>query len=80
MIIYQQPGSGSFRAEYFHSEGHVIRYGISFADRTAVFESDESGNATKFKLTYTLNPDGLLSIQFAIAAPGKPFQTYVGGT
>jgi hypothetical protein len=80
MVIYPQPGNGSFRAVYFDNEGHVIHYGISFANHTAVFESDEPGNATKFKLTYELKPDGLLSIQFAIAAPGKPFQTYVSGT
>jgi hypothetical protein len=80
MVIYPQPGNSSFRAVYFDNEGHVIHYGISLADRTAVFESNEPGNATKFKLTYELKPDALLSIQFAIAAPGKPFQTYVSGT
>jgi hypothetical protein len=80
MIIYQQPGSGAFRADYFDNEGHVIRYAISIAQHTAVFESDEPGNATRFKLTYELKSDGLLSITFAIAGPGKPFQTYVSGT
>src|SRR5262245_14240036 len=80
MLIYQQPGTSSFRADYFDNEGHVIHYAISFADHAAVFESDEPGNATRFKLIYDLRPDGLLSIQFAVAAPGKPFQTYVTGT
>jgi hypothetical protein len=80
MIIYQQPGSGAFRADYYDNEGHVIHYAISLAEHTAVFESDEPGNATRFKLTYELKSDGLLSITFAVAGPGKPFQTYVSGT
>ena len=80
MIIYRQPANSSFRADYFDNEGHVIRYAISFAEHAAVFESDEPGNTTKFKLIYELRPDGLLNIQFAVAAPGKPFQTYVTGT
>ena len=80
MIIYQQPGSGAFRADYFDNEGHVIRYAISVKEHTAVFESDDPGNATRFKLTYELTSDGVLSITFAIAGPGKPYQTYVSGT
>jgi hypothetical protein len=80
MIIYQQPGSGAFRADYFDNEGHVIRYAISVKEHTAVFESDDPGNATRFKLTYELKSDGLLNITFAIAGPGKPYQTYVSGT
>jgi hypothetical protein len=80
MIIYRQPGNGAFRADYFDNEGHVIHYAISLAEHRAVFESDEPGNATRFKLTYDLKSDGLLSIDFAVAGPGKPFQTYVSGT
>jgi hypothetical protein len=80
MIIYQQPGPGAFRADYFDNEGHVIHYSISLADHSAVFESDQPGNATRFKLTYELKSDGVLSIDFAVAGPGKPFQTYVSGT
>jgi hypothetical protein len=80
MIIYPQPGNGPFQAEYFDSEGHVIHYAISFVDHTAVFESDGPTTAPRFKLSYDLKPDGLLGINFAIAPPGKPFQTYVSGT
>jgi hypothetical protein len=80
MIIYRQPGNGAFRADYFDNEGHVIHYAISLAEHSAVFESDEPGSATRFKLTYDLKSDGLLSIDFAVAGPGKPFQTYVSGT
>jgi hypothetical protein len=80
MIIYRQPGNGAFRADYFDNEGHVIHYAITLGEHSAVFESDEPGNATRFKLSYDLKSDGVLSIDFAIAGPGKPFQTYVSGT
>lgn len=79
MIIYPQRGTGRFRADYYDNEGNVIHYGISFGNKTAVFESDEPGNPTRFKLTYELKPDGALDIKFAIAAPGKPFQTCLTG-
>jgi hypothetical protein len=80
MIIYRQPGNGAFRADYFDNEGHVIHYAISLAEHSAVFESDEPGDAMRFKLTYDLKSDGLLSIDFAVGGPGKPFQSYVSGT
>lgn len=69
MIIYQLPASSQFRADYFDSEGPVIRCTISFSEHAAVFESEEAGNATRFKLNYERKPEGLLGIQFAIAAP-----------
>jgi hypothetical protein len=78
MIIYPQPGN-RFRADYYDNEGNVIHYGVSFGQNTAVFESDEPGTPTKFKLTYELKQDGTLKIDFAIAPPGKPFQTCLSG-
>jgi hypothetical protein len=33
-----------------------------------------------FKLSYELKPDGMPAINFAMAGPGKPFQTYISGT
>ena len=80
MIIYQPPGNSAFRADYWDSEGHVIHYAVSVAEHRAVFESDGAGNTTRFRLTYELEPDGLLNVVFAVAGPGKPFQTYVSGT
>jgi hypothetical protein len=60
MIIYQLPASSQFRADYFDSEGPVIRCTISFSEHAAVFESEEAGNATRFKLNYERKPESLL--------------------
>lgn len=80
MIIYPQSGQRPFRAEYFDNEGHVIHYVVSFAEHKAIFQTDDPGVAPKFRLTYELKSDGNLTIDFAVAAPGKEFQTYVRGT
>jgi hypothetical protein len=80
MIIYPQPPGGSFRAEYFDNEGHVIHYGITVAEHKIVFESDSSVAGPRYRLTYEQKPDGLLEIDFEIAAPGKAFQRYISGT
>jgi hypothetical protein len=80
MIIYPQPGKASFRADYFDNEGHIIHYAVTVAEHKAVFESDEAAPGPKFRLRYELKPDGLLGLEFAIAAPGKGFQPYVTGT
>ena len=78
MIIYPQQGTHPFRAEYFDNEGNVIHYGVSLREHVALFESGESASP-RFRLTYELNPDGTLHINFAIASPGKPFQTCLSG-
>jgi hypothetical protein len=79
MIIYPQPRTRQFRADYYDNEGNVIHYAISLAEHKAVFESDETGAPTRFRLTYELAADGSLKIDFAIAASGKPFQTCLSG-
>ena len=79
MIIYPQPRTGRFRADYFDNEGNVIHYAISFAEHKAAFESDDASSPAKFRLTYELKPDATLNIDFAIASPGKPFQTCLSG-
>ena len=79
MVIYPQVGTRGFRADYFDNEGNVIHYGITFPEHKVVFESDEPASPTKFRLTYELKPDGVLKIDFAIAPPGKSFQTCLSG-
>jgi len=79
MVIYPQAGTHRFRADYFDNEGNVIHYGITFAEHKVVFESDEPASPTRFRLTYELKPDGSLNIDFAIAPPGKSFQTCLSG-
>lgn len=79
MVIYPQSGKAAFRADYFDNEGHIIHYAVAVAEHKAVFESDESAAGPKYRLMYELKPGGLLAIEFAIAAPGKDYQTYVSG-
>ena len=79
MVIYPHSGTHRFRADYFENEGNVIHYGISFAEHKVIFESDEPASPARFRLTYVLNSDGSLAIDFAIAASGKPFQTCLSG-
>jgi len=74
-----QSSNGPFRAEYFDSEGHVVHYGVSFAEHKAIFESVAASPGPKYKLTYELKPEGVLAIHFAVARPGAGFQTYVNG-
>lgn len=82
MIIYRDSGGQGFRAVYFDNEGHVIRYAVSFPARqpSAVFESEASGSAPRFKLVYELAADGTLSIDFLVAPPGGEFKSYVKGS
>jgi len=80
MVIYPQGPAGTLRADYFDNEGHVIHYATTFASNKAIFTGDAVPNTPRFRLTYELKPDGLLAIEFAIAAPGKDFTPYVAGT
>jgi hypothetical protein len=81
MIIYRQTGESHFRALYFDNEGHVINYRVSFPAKqpSAIFESDASDKAPRFRFVYEMDPDGLLSGEFLIAPPGGEFKTYTKG-
>lgn len=77
MIIYLS-GTG-VRADYYDSEGHVIRYAVrSPAPGQAVFLSDGAAGEPRFRLTYTQTADGGLDGQFESADPGTTtFKTYL---
>lgn len=81
MVIYQQPGNSKFRAIYFDNEGNVINYAISFPAKqpSAIFESEASDKALRFRLAYDLDPNGALSIEFSVARPGGEFKIYTKG-
>ena len=71
MVIYAAPDGGA-RADYYDSEGHVIRYAVqSPAPGQAVFLSDVAAGAPRFRLSYTLSAPGVLKGEFAIAPPGS---------
>jgi hypothetical protein len=72
--------SGALRADYYDSEGHVIRYVVqSPAAGQAVFLSEAGGGQPRFRLRYTLQGSGVLAGEFAVAPPDAPeaFKPYL---
>ena len=81
MVIFAE-GDG-VRADYYDSEGHVIRYAVAArAPGEAVFVSDVAPAAPRYRLTYLQAPNGMLGGTFEIAPPGAPeaFRTYLTWT
>jgi hypothetical protein len=61
------------RADYFDSEGHIIRYlAQSIQAGQVVLVSEIKPNEPRYRLRYTANADGTLAGQFDVAPPGKP--------
>ncbi len=80
MVVYLDSPNDTPRAIYFDSEGHVIRYNVTFpATDRAVFESDGSQPGPQYRLTYWLEA-GTLKGRFEVAAPSKDYQTYMSWT
>jgi hypothetical protein len=77
MVIHPE-GSG-WSAVYFDNEGHVIHYSVEFRTEGdgIAFTSTEPAPAPRFLLTYTKMGANKVGIEFAIAAPGKPFTPYI---
>lgn len=77
MVIYPDPPGATPRAIYFDSEGHVIRYHLSFpSPSAATFESDATEPGPKYRLSYWMD-HSQLNGRFEIAPPGKEYQTYL---
>jgi hypothetical protein len=79
MVIYAG-GPDETRADYFDSEGHVIRYRVSSpAAGEALFLSDALADQPRFRLRYRLAANGVLTGEFAIAPKGAPdaFKPYL---
>ena len=77
MVIYAD--GAALKADYYDSEGHVIRYAVETPSAgAAVFTSDLKAGAPRYRLTYALKGD-VLEGTFEIALPGKPdtFQRYL---
>jgi hypothetical protein len=77
LIIYVS--GAAVRADYYDSEGHVIRYSVqSPAPGQAVFLSDAAAGEPRFRLTDTQNADGGLDGRFESADPGTTvFKSYL---
>ena len=78
MVLYNDPAGGR-HADYWDSEGHVIRYVVSVAADgcTITFESARSERAPAYKLTYTIHSSDEVAIAFQVAPPGKDFGAYI---
>lgn len=66
MVVYRD--GDATRADYYDSEGHVIRYTVIIASQRVVFASD---SAPRYRLTYTALPEEKLRVQFEIDS--KPY-------
>lgn len=79
MVIYAD--GDTTRADYYDSEGHVIRYQVALAaaDKKAVFVSDARPGAPRFRLTYDYATKDLLDFTFDVAPPDAPaaWKTYM---
>jgi hypothetical protein len=71
LVIYSD--DGSIKADYYDSEGHVIRYRVEARGPGAVvFVSEASPQEPTYRLSYASGTDGVLTGLFEIAPPGTP--------
>ena len=80
MVIYLDAPNDTPRATYFDTEGHVIRYNLTFpAPDRVVFESDGTQTGPRFRLSYWL--DGrALDGKFEVAPPRAEYKMYMSWT
>ncbi|HZT76302.1 MAG TPA: hypothetical protein VFA27_06570 [Vicinamibacterales bacterium] len=80
MVVYAE--NGSVKADYFDSEGHVIRYTARVEPNRVVFVSDPDPHGPRFRLSYTLGANRVLNGTFEIAMPDAPeaFKPYLAWT
>lgn len=72
MIIYFDQAQG-IRADYYDSEGHIIRYaGQASPPNQVVFTSEPTPAGPGFRLSYRLGENGILAGIFEIDAPNQP--------
>ena len=71
MVIYSDPAAKGLKAIYFDNEDHVIQYTVETGPDSVRFLNDG------YRLTYKKTGDDKLTLDFDIAAPGKPFANYI---
>ncbi len=80
MVIYLDAPNDTPRAIYFDTEGHVIRYNLTFpAANRVVFESDGTQPGPRYRLTYWMN-GAQLNGKFEVAPPGADYKPYLTWT
>jgi hypothetical protein len=81
MVVFLE--AGKLKADYFDSEGHVIRYAVNPAtdSKSVEFLSEPLPGSPRYRLTYTkaADPD-LLKLKFEIANKGDAFARYIDAT
>jgi hypothetical protein len=66
LVIYTE--HGSLKADYFDSEGHVIRYAVRpQSEKSVVLVSEPPPGEPTYRLTYTAGADGVLLGSFVFA-------------
>jgi hypothetical protein len=80
MVIYDD--AGLVKADYFDSEGHVIRYVAEVKVGEVIFLSEVKGSEPRYRLTYSQGSATTLNGRFDVAPPGKPeaFAPYLSWT
>lgn len=80
MVIYVE--AGSVKADYFDSEGHVIRYVAHTRAGEVVFVSEAKTSEPRYRLTYSQEAGERIQGTFEVAPPGKPdgFAPYLSWT
>ena len=74
MIVYLDSPTTPPRAIYFDTEGHVIRYTLSFPETNrVVFESESGQPGPEYRLTYWL-AGAALNGKFEVG--GKTYMTW----
>ena len=80
MVIYLDAPDDTPRAVYFDTEGHIIRYNLTFpGSNKVVFESDGTQPGPRYRLSYWLNGRALEG-KFEVAPPGSEYKTYMSWT
>jgi hypothetical protein len=80
MIIYLDAPDSTPRAIYFDSEGHIIRYNLTFPSANrAVFESEAGVPGPRYRLTYWLE-GASLNGKFEIGSSPSDYKPYMSWT
>ena len=72
LTIIRRADGGTFRADYFDNEGHVIRYLVQPRPGGVVFVSEIRPGEPRYRLTYTRADDATITGGFEVAPPGRP--------
>jgi len=77
LVIYSE--NGAVKADYFDSEGHVIRYAVTADANGATFVSAPDTREPRYRLSYRRDSSDALLGTFEVAAPGSPdaFKPYL---